>query len=208
MTDTETLATPEGYMKDAKERLVPVEHVKPADLLMDQTVEKIMGYAEELNAQIARFKGKSFDDVFTFADISAGQYGVRKGGAKGNITLTSFDGCTKVEVKVQDHMEFGPELQAAKALIDECIAEWSSGSRSEIRALVNHVFNVDKPGQVNREGLSRLRRIEIDDDRWRSAVQAINDSIRITGTKAYIRFARRETPRERWKYVAIDLAAV
>ncbi|MFP3944392.1 MAG: DUF3164 family protein [Alphaproteobacteria bacterium] len=203
-----TPAIPEGYMEDAKGRLVPVDQIKPADQLMDDTVRKILGYADELNAQIKRFKAHTFDDVHTCIDLLAEQYGAKRGGAKGNITLTSFDGRAKVEVKVQDHIEFGPELQAAKTLIDECIAEWSSDSRSEIRALVNHAFNVDKPGQVNRAALFQLRRIEIDDDRWRQAVQAINDSIRITGTKAYIRFARRSSPRERWKHVAIDLAAV
>lgn len=201
------ITIPEGYRKDAKGRLVPIDMIKETDILEDQLVGKILGYADELSAQIARFKGHTFDDVAAFMDLLAEKYGKVKGGAKGNITFTSFDGCAKVQVAVQDHIDFGPELQVAKQLIDDCIGEWAAGSRDEIRALVNHAFNVDKPGQVNREALFALRRINIDDDRWRQAIAAINDSIRITGSKTYVRFYRRATPEERWQSVTIDLAA-
>ena len=83
-----------------------------------------------------------------------------------------------------------------------------SDSRDEIRALVNHAFEVDKPGQVNREALFALRKIDIDDERWRQAQAAITDSIRVTGSKTYVRFYRRPTPEDRWQAVTIDLAAV
>lgn len=201
-------AIPNGYLQDAKGRLVPDHLVKPVDRLEDQLVRKCMGYADELNRQIARFKGHTFDDVAAFMDLLAEQYGQAKGGRKGNVTFTSFDGCFKVQVAVQDHIDFGPELQVAKQLIDECIEEWAAGSRDEIRALVNHAFEVDKPGQVNREALFALRKIDIDDERWRQAQAAITDSIRVTGSKTYVRFYRRPTPEDRWQAVTIDLAAV
>ncbi|MBE0529505.1 MAG: DUF3164 family protein [Rhodospirillales bacterium] len=198
----------EGYMQDAKGRLVPEHLVKEIDKLQDQLVKKCLGYADELSAQIARFKGHTFDDVAAFMDLLGEKYGQSKGGRKGNVTFTSFDGCAKVQVAVQDHIDFGPELQVAKGRIDECIEEWAADSRDEIRALVNHAFEVDKPGQVNREALFALRKIDIDDERWRSAMAAITDSIRVTGSKTYVRFYRRATPEDRWQAVTIDLAAV
>lgn len=198
----------EGYMKDAKGRLVPERLVKDTDRLEDQLVEKCLGYADELSAQIARFKGHTFDDVAAFMDLLAQKYGQAKGGKKGNVTFTSFDGRAKVQVAVQDHIDFGPELQVAKQLIDACIEEWAADSREEIHALVNHAFEVDKPGQVNREALFALRKIDIDDERWRQAQAAITDSIRITGSKTYVRFYRRPTTEDRWQNVTIDLAAV
>jgi hypothetical protein len=199
---------PDGYMQDAKGRLVPERLVKQTDRLEDQLVKKCLGYADELSAEIARFKGHTFDDVAAFMDLLAEAYGQAKGGKKGNVTFTSFDGRARVQVAVQDHIDFGPELQVAKQLIDACIEEWSADSRDEIRALVNHAFEVDKPGQVNREALFALRKIDIDDERWRQAQAAITDSIRVTGSKTYVRFYRRPTPEDRWRAVTIDLAAV
>ena len=198
---------PEGYKKDAKNRLVPIDTIKPSDILIDDTIFRCLGFAKDLSAQIRRFKGHTFDDVAALMDLLAEKYGKTTGGKKGNVTFISFDGCAKVQVQVQDHIDFGPELQIAKDLIDECIAEWAAGSRDEIRALVNHAFQVDKPGQVNREALFALRRLDIEDERWCKAMDAITDSIRVTGSKAYVRFYERATPQDKWKPVTIDLAA-
>lgn len=196
-----------SYMTDAKGALVPVETVKPVDMLMDETVRKIMGYARDLSAQIARFKGHTFEDVNSFQALIDQEYGAKVGGKKGNITLSSYDGLMKVQVQVADLIEFGPELQAAKKLIDECLIEWSGDSRSEIRALVNRVFQVDKEGQINRAELFMLLRVAIEDERWNSAMEAIRGSIRIIGSKTYIRFYERDRPDARWQSVTIDLAS-
>lgn len=200
-------SVPEGYMADAKGRLVPERLVKPADRLEDQTVRTIMGYAEELSAQIARFKGHTFDDVYSLIDLINEQYGVQKGGRKGNITLTTFDGCQKVQVAVADRIVFGPSLQAAKKLVDECIASWSEGAHENLRALVDEAFAVDKEGHVNRERIFGLRRLAIEDERWKRAVEAIDESVRVIGSTVYVRFYRRPAPDAPWQAVTIDLAS-
>lgn len=199
---------PEGYMQDAKNRLVPIDLVKPMDKLEDQTVRKILGYADELNQQIARFKAHCFDDIAAHLDLLAERYAWKpKEGAKGNMTLSTYDGTFMVKVAIADTLTFGPELQIAKELIDACIAEWAEGSRDEIRALVSYAFQTDKEGQVSREAVFSLRKIDIDDARWRNAIAAINDSIRVQGSKTYLRFYRRDKPTDRWQNVTIDLAA-
>jgi len=201
------LAIPAGYMRDAKGRLVPDALVRPEDKLEDQMVRKILVYADELSAQIARFKGHTFDDVGAYLALLAEKYGAGRGGSKGNMTFTSYDGTCKVQVQVADTIVFGPGLQVARQLIDECIAEWAEGSRAEIRALVEHAFRTDKEGLVNREAIFALRRIDIADGRWRTAMAAITDSIRVAGSKTYVRFYRRPDPQGKWEPVTIDLAA-
>ncbi len=195
------------YIRDAKANLVPLEAVKPADLLMDETVRRIVDFARALSEQIARFRGHTFEDVNAFQALIAQEYGASVGGAKGNITLTTFDGLQKVQVQVADLIEFGPELQAAKAIIDTCLTEWSADSRTELRALVNRVFQVDKEGKINRAELFMLLRVEIADDRWQQAMAAIRDSIRVIGSKTYVRFYERAASDEKWRAITIDLAA-
>lgn len=194
------------YMRDAKGNLVPVAAVKPTDLLMDETVRKIVGFARELSAQIARFKGHTFEDVSALQALFSQEYGASVGGQKGNITLTTFDGLEKVQVQVADLIEFGPELQAAKKLIDECLVDWSADSGVELRALVTRAFNVEKEGQINRTELFMLLRVQIDDDRWKRAMDAIKDSIRVIGSQTYVRFYERDDAAAPWKAVSIDLA--
>ncbi|MFN8682807.1 DUF3164 family protein [Paracoccus sp. P2] len=195
------------YMKDAGGRLVPTELVKPEHRLEDQTVRKIIAYAEELSAQIARFRGHTVDDIATTLDLMAEKYGTKRGGQKGNVTLTSYDGLLKVTVQVQEQLTFGPELQIAKGLVDDCIGRWSAGANDNIRALVEHAFQVDKEGRINRAALFQLRRLDIDDADWKAAMEALGDAIRVIGSKEYVRFYRRADTRARWEPITIDLAA-
>jgi len=109
--------------------LIPEGVVKPSDKLEDDSVRKMIGYAQELSDQIARFKEHSFEDFFTAVAIINEEYGIRKGGKKNNITLQTIDGLMKVQVRVSEIKKFGPQLQAAKELIDECISTWAEGAR-------------------------------------------------------------------------------
>lgn len=195
------------YRRDAKGNLVPLASVKAADLLMDETVREILAKARDMSARISAFKAATFESVGDLQALIAQTYGASIGGKKGNITLVSFDGCQKVQVQVADLLEFGPELQAAKALIDECLTEWAVGSAVELRALVNRVFQVDKEGQINRAELFMLLRVEIADERWMKAMEAIRDSIRVIGSRTYVRFYDRPAPDAAWRAVTIDLAA-
>lgn len=195
------------YLRDAKGNLVPMAAVKPADLLMDETVRGILDAARQMSAAIATFKAMSFEKVGALQSLLAQEYGATLGGKKGNITLLTFDGCEKVQVAVADVIEFGPELQAAKVLIDECLTDWSSDSRVELQSLVNRVFAVDKEGQINRAELFMLLRVDIGDPRWLRAMDAIRDSIRVVGARTYMRFYQRATPDAGWQGVTIDMAS-
>jgi hypothetical protein len=194
------------YMRNSQQALVPVEAIRPLDLLIDETVRKIIGYAEPLSAQIARFKRNTFADVGALMSVAEQEYSAAIGGAKGNLTLTSFDGCLRVQVQIADRIDFGPELQIAKSLVDECLTDWSSDSRTEIRAIITRAFAVDQGGRVKTTELLSLLRLDIDDDRWQRAMTAVRDSMRVIGTREYVRFYRRATPSDAWEAVTIDIA--
>lgn len=201
-----TMVNGKPWMADAKGALVPLEMVKPADKLEDETVRKVMKYAAALSAQIARFRGKTMTDLGEFDALLQQEYGTKKGGKKGNRTYQTFDGLMKVTVSVADFVDFGPQLQVAKTLIDECLNEWSADSRPEIRAIVTRAFNTDKEGQINRSEIFMLLRMQIEDERWLKAMEAIRDAMRVTGSKEYVRFHIRERITDPWQAVTIDLA--
>ncbi|MEP0408787.1 MAG: DUF3164 family protein, partial [Roseibium sp.] len=55
-----------SYMEDNQGKLVPLELVRPSDKLEDEMVRKIIGFAEDLSAQIARFRGHTITDLGEF----------------------------------------------------------------------------------------------------------------------------------------------
>ncbi|MBO6789538.1 MAG: DUF3164 family protein [Dinoroseobacter sp.] len=194
------------YIRDAKGGWTPIEMAKPQDLLIDEQVRKIMGHALALSQQIARFKGHTFEDLASLDGMLAQEYGVTIGGAKGNKTFMSHDGLWRIEVRIADFIDFGPELQIAKTLIDECLNEWSAEAGPEIRAIVTRAFNTDKPGQINRSEIFTLMRLEIKDERWQQAMKALRDAMRVVGSKTYLRFQHRPHPEAPLETITIDLA--
>ena len=194
------------YMRDARGGLMPVSLIKAQHLLGDGLVRKVMGHAVALSDQVARVKEHTFDDLGAFEALLAQEYGATVGGAKGNKTLMSHDGLFKISVQVADNVVFGPELQIAKGLVDECLNEWAAGSRDEIRTIVTRAFNTDKAGQINRAEIFMLLRLEIRDPRWQRGMEAIRDAMHVVGSSTYVRCYRRAAFDARWVAVSIDLA--
>lgn len=107
MTKFEPAPIPDGrididgkpYMRDARGALMPVELIKPQHLLEDETVRKVAGFWIALSEQVARFKGHAFVDLAEFDAILEQEYGLKKGGKKGNRTYLTHDGLIKIEVR-------------------------------------------------------------------------------------------------------------
>lgn len=199
---------PDGYRADPRGCLVPETMIKPIDRARDELVQELARKAKSLNNILAKFKVNVFADINAFVDLSAEQYGVTLGGKKGNLTLFSFDGGFKVQVAIAEHMVFDERLQAAKHLIDECIIDWSQGSRDEIKVLVQSAFQTDKEGKINTGRVLALRRLDISDEKWEKAMKAIGESLQVVGSKEYVRFYERVGDTDQYQPISLDVAAV
>nr|WP_243897678.1 DUF3164 family protein [Pseudomonas asiatica] len=194
-------------MKDAKGHLVPLELVKPIDMARNDLVLELVKKALVVSDTLAAFKADAFGDIKAFVDMSAEQYNARVGGKKGNITLMSFDGQFKVVQAAQDNIRFDERLQAARALIDECLTEWTQDAQPEVRAIVNEAFRADKQGEISTGRVLALRRLEINDKRWQNAMKAIGDAVQVVGSKSYIRVYRRVGESEQYVPIPLDIAS-
>ena len=199
---------PAGYWQDASGSLIPESKIKDIDKLRHQVVTDLCVMAEKSRDGLADFKAHAMQEVAALVSTSMEQYGVKAGGEKGNVTLISFDGRYKLVRSMQDKLTFGEQLMAAKALIDECVHEWASNADDNIKVLVNHAFQTDKEGKINTGRVLGLRRLEIRDAKWQSAMQAIADSIQIASTKPYVRFYKRNDTTGEYESISLDVAAV
>ncbi|MGA0569613.1 DUF3164 family protein [Variovorax sp. VNK109] len=204
----EKKTVPSGYMEDAKGALIPTSKVKPVDKDRDSVVRQLCDMAEQVSADLMAFKTTAMNHVNEFIERSLAEYDAKAGGSKGNVTLHTFDGRYRIVRQMQDTITFDERLQAAKALIDECVKTWSKGSNDNIKVLINDAFQVDKQGQINTGRVLRLRSLQITDERWQRAMEAIGDSMRVASTKPYIRFYKRDDTSGHYFPISLDVAAV
>lgn len=195
------------YRKDARGNLVPVANIKPVDLARDELIEEVFAAVIPKQQELAALKQKVMADVNAFVDISVEQYGVKRS-VKGNTTLTSFDGSRRIVIANQDVLHFDERIQAAKALIDECLNEWSENSRPELKTIVQKAFDVNKEGKINVQRVLSLKNLDISDAKWQRAMQALTDSLHTQTTREYIRFYVRKEGTEEYELVNMDFAKV
>lgn len=205
---TTSQAIPEGYRVDAKGRLIPEESIKPIDQARDELAIELVTKAIELNRQLAQFKAEAFGDIESFVQLSAEEYGVHVGGKKGNVSLLSFDGRYKIQRQIADNITFDERLEAAKALIDDCLKDWTDGARSEVKVIVQDAFRTDKQGNLRTGAVLALRRHQFDDPRWLKAMDAIADAVQVTGSKSYVRIYERIGETERYQPISLNIAEV
>ncbi len=200
--------TPSDFMTNAQGHLVPKALVKPIDMTRDELVAELFQLAREQEQRLRTFKQRAFEDITAFVELSAEKYGVNLGGKKGNVTLRSYDGKHEVRLAQAENLKFDERLQAAKAIIDELLTEWSAGSRPEIQAIIQRAFDTDKEGNLNTGRVLSLRSLDIKDKRWQQAMAAIGDSVQPVGTKSYVRFYERIEGTDEYQAVSLDIAKV
>jgi len=200
-------AVPAGYKRNAIGHLVPIESIKDEDLLRDEFVQRVIEQAIELATVISAFKTRLGEDMQALMELAFEKYGAKIGGERGNVTLTSFDGKYQILRAVSDQLDFDERLQAAKALIDECLREWTKDSRSEIRALIESAFQVDKKGKINSKRILALRSLKIEDPVWKRAMEAISDAVTVIGSRTYYRLYERDE-HGNYRQIPMDFSGV
>jgi hypothetical protein len=192
------------YLTDREGRLVPIELVKPVDLMRDELVREACAKAKAAQSDLRRALQGVVNDIDQFVNLSTEQYGAKVGGNKGNYTLYSYDGSLKIVVSRHDFIRFDERLKAAESLIGECLNEWGEGARPELIVLIKDAFVQDKEGKIRTDKILRLRQFDFRDEKWQQAMAAIADSIQIERSKTYWRFYVRDKD---GAYNAIELDA-
>lgn len=202
------LIIPEGFVRNAMGHLVPMDQVREQDKLRDQVARELAEEAKTLSRALKNFKKKSLGDVADLISIAGERYGVQMGGKKGNVTIATYDGRYKVQRCYADRLTFTEEMEVAKAMVYDCIRAWSKGADDHLLAIVDRVFSPGRNGQIKTADVLDLLRLDINDDRWEAAMQAVRDSILVTGSAVYLRVYERIGESDSYKAIPLDLAVV
>jgi len=199
---------PEGFMRNRKGHLVEESMIDAYDLEMDAFVNKHIARAIEIQEIIRSFKTEVSEDCVSFQELLEEKYGAKLGGKKGGVSFTSYDGEHQIRISVQDRITMGPELRVAEKLLKECAHEWAQGARSEVKAIINDLFETNKEGDISVSKILEFRRDYKNisaDERWIKGMEAIGDAIRVVGSKSYLNFKKRN-PEGKYHNIPLDIA--
>ena len=194
------------FREDSRGALVPETSIKPQDILKDDLVEESAAKIIALEGEMRKVKNEVLEAIRTYIDLIGEKYGVKLGGQKGNIQLVSLDGKTKILISISERISLNENVIAAKELIDQYLEDAIKGSSADIKQLVTSAFRV-KQGSLDARSILRLRQLNIEDERWRKAMNIIADSIVIQSSESYLRLYRKNTAGA-MEYVPLDFSVI
>ena len=204
--------TQEPMWKNAQGHMIPLSQISGSDQMKDEVANRLCAEAEEVQAIVAAFKAKAFAEMNAARSLIFEKFNAKIGGAKGGFSVRAFDGSCEAKVEVAERVSFGIELQAAKALIDECIESWASDGDLDprIRTLVEHAFQVNKAGRIDTQRVLGLRKLPMKDRQgnpdaaWARAMDAVTEALNVDGTATYMRFYRRNSVTNRHEQISLN----
>ncbi|MGI6342009.1 MAG: DUF3164 family protein [Bacteroidales bacterium] len=175
---------------DEKGYKVPVDYVSQAARLREQKIGKIYRAAKSLNAALLKFKAEVQDDVDDIIAKSREEFNLNDENWKGNVQLKNFDGSIKIDVSVNERIEFDDlTINAAKEKLDEFLSENIESKIDFVREMVVDAFSTTRGKLDAKKVMGLLKyRTKIDDELFQEALNLIETSIRRPDSRTYYRF--------------------
>lgn len=194
----------ENYIKKSNGDMVLKANIPAVDLLRHELVERLVERGREIAELVEQYKREAYLEIEAFVDVCATEYGIKRGGKKGNITLPNFDGSLKVLLSRDEQAQFDERLALGQQLIRECIDELLDGANPELKMIIDSAFQVNKQGQVSVSRISGLRHLKISHPKWNQAMDVLKDSIFAAGRRTYIRLYERKRETDKYTQISLD----
>jgi hypothetical protein len=191
------------YWEDETGRSIPVQYITPSIRQRERHSALILKGAESLNKQLLAFKKnvvKLCDEVF----IKAMEEKSANKETKGNFTWFNFDRSIKIEVSINERIDFDDlTIKACKDKLDDFLEQSLDSKTAFVKNLVMDAFSTSR-GKLDAKKVMALTkyRKDIKDPLFQEALDLMEESIRRPDSKTYFRVWKRE---EDGSYKLIDL---
>lgn len=181
---------------------VPQQYVSKYDKKKEAVVGKLHKKAAILSKAMREFKKEA--DLATdtlYTDMFALKGMERSAKSKGNATFFSFDKRLKVEVAMDEVIDFDEKITLAQVKIQEFLQEKTKGADTDLITLVNGAFTT-KRGRLDKARVFSLFSLDIRHAKWQEAMALIRESIAVNNKRKYILFSVRD---ETGRYIPVQL---
>ena len=184
---------------------IPVNRITKAEKLRERKAGKIIKDALRLNKLLKEFKQYVKEASEEVRQAVYKETGVEpKENAKGNYTWYNFDRSVKIEVNINEPIDFDDLLiNAAKEKLDEFLNNNIEAKNEFIKEMVLQAFET-RSGKLDTKRVLNLTRYKdkVNKPLFSEAVELINKAIRRKPSRMYFRIWAKD---ENGKYQNIDL---
>jgi len=192
--------TKKKIWKDLKGNEVPAQYVPAIDKERERVALKHLATAEKLSAQLEKFKTEVLEDCDAIYVRMLEENNIPPT-SKGGFSISTFDRNVKIEMTIQERIEFDDLITVAHEKIKQFLEEKTKGVDMELAALVNQAFETRK-GRMDTKRVLGLFRLQITHPLWVEAMELIKKSINRNDSKRYVQIFKKD---DNGQYVSVNL---
>lgn len=170
---------------------VPAQYVPSIDKKMDRTAYRLAKKAAKLSTDLDALKTeilKECDDLYRLMQQDAN---VRTG-TKGNYSIHTFNKVIRIEVNIQQRIEWNDKVDLAKAKIFEYLDSQLNDQQAELKQLVHHAFETTR-GNLDTKRLLGLMKLKIKSKVWNEGMELLVAAMEKDRSRRYVRIYWRDS---------------
>lgn len=191
------------YWVDEAGNRIPRSRITTREMVSEAAITKLLKGAQDINARLASYKKQ----IRTATEGMVAAFMEEKGldsKGKGNVTLYNFDRSVKIEVSINDRIEFDDlTMKACKEKFDQFLSDNVEERQEFIKEMINDAFSTRR-GQLDSKKVMGLLKYEtkVKDVYFQEAMSLLKESIRRPDSRTYYRVWLKD---ENGRYQNIDL---
>jgi predicted regulator of Ras-like GTPase activity (Roadblock/LC7/MglB family) len=178
------------FWEDEAGTQIPYNRTTAVERLMEIQSDKLLSKAAKIHEKLAAFKTEVAEICQQVYDAFIEERQMKVDGKKGNFTWYNFDRSIKIEVSVNEKIEFDDlVIKAAKEKFDQFLEDNITSKNEFAKEMIIDAFETQRTGKLDTKRVMQLTRYEkkINDALFSEAVALINESIRRPQSKTYFR---------------------
>lgn len=163
---------------------VPAEAVSPFDKKKEKVVQSIAKKAIKLNKELEAFKQEFYSKADAVNMERLQNRGSKREDYKGNYSLFSYDKSVKIEMNVNETVNFNDDIVLAQEKLNEYIQEITRDTNVDLQLLIQNAFKTRK-GRLDKARIFSLFALNITHPLWMEAMELIRKAIDVNGSRRY-----------------------
>lgn len=187
-TNVKNQKSTDKFWTDESGTQVPYSRTSESEKLMEKESYRLFKEALKINQELAAYKKTLTDTCQKVYATFMAEKGNDKVG-KGNYTWHNFNRTIKIEVSINERIEFDDlTITACKDKLDEFLKETVQSTDDAIKAMIMDAFNNTKGRLDTKKVMNLLRyKSKIKHAFYQEAMELLESSIRRPDSKAYFR---------------------
>lgn len=199
----------DNFWTDETGNMVQISRLTKTEKIMEKNSGRIYKRSLEINELLKKFK----EEIEQLTDEVYASYINEKKlndkNLKGNFTFYNFNRTVKIEININDRIEFDElGIQSARQLLEEFLQDNVQTKDDVIRQLILDAFSTRNGKLDPKKVLNLIRyRSKIKNDKFLRAIELLEESIRKPSSKTYFRvFAKNE--QGKWESIELNFSAL